>query len=81
MQNNSKKKIGAAAAAAIVVAFISVIIAAFVFIIKGEEDTGAVGVLIAYVGLLAAIIIGVLAALWQRFKEIGRGEEEEAKKY
>jgi len=54
---------------------------AFIFIIKGEEDTGADGVLIAYVGLLAAIIIGVLAALWQRFREIGRGEEEEAKKY
>ncbi|MBQ4649280.1 MAG: hypothetical protein IJB73_01115 [Firmicutes bacterium] len=81
MQGNSKKKIGAAAAAAVVVAFVAIIIVAFIFIIKGEEDAGADGVLIAYVGLLSAIIIGVLVALWQRFKEISRGEEEESKKY
>jgi len=81
MQANSKKKVGAAAAAALVVAFVGIIIAAFVFLMKGEEDAGVDRILLAYTGILAAIIIGVIISLGQRFEEISRGEEDEAKKY
>lgn len=34
-----------------------------------------------YATLAAAVIVGILIALWQRMKEISGGEEEEAKKY
>lgn len=34
-----------------------------------------------YATLAAAVVVGILIALWQRMKEISGGEEEEAKKY
>ena len=49
--------------------------------VNGKEDTGVNGILWAYIAVLGAVIIGVLISLWQRFKEISKGEEEEAKKY
>ena len=54
---------------------------AFVLLISGEEEAGAGGILWIYVAVLAAVVIGVLIALRQRFKEISKGEEDEAKKY
>lgn len=80
MRNNSKK-MGAATAALVIVAIMAIFIGVFVLIISGEEDAGADGILIAYIGIFAAVIIGVLVALKQRLKEIAGGEEEEAKKY
>ena len=56
-------------------------IVAFVLLINDKEDTGVNGILWAYIAVLGAVIIGVLISLWQRFKEISKGEEEEAKKY
>lgn len=81
MQENSKKKRGALIAAAVIVALAALMIALFILIIKGEEDTGADGILWIYVGALATVAGGVLIALRQRFKEIKKGEEDEAKKY
>lgn len=81
MQGNSKKKRSASVAALVMVAIMAGFIGAFLLIIKGEEDAGADGILLLYIGIFAAIIVGVLLALKQRFKEIESGEEEEARKY
>ncbi|MGN0736491.1 MAG: hypothetical protein ACI4LP_11885 [Anaerovoracaceae bacterium] len=81
MQGNSKKKLGSLIAASVIIILVAVLIVAFVLLIKGEEAAGANGILWAYIAVLGAVIIGVLISLWQRFREISKGEEEEAKKY
>ena len=81
MQGNSKKKLGSFIAAAVIIALVVVLIVAFVLLINGEENAGANGILWAYIAVLGAVIVGVLISLWQRFKEITKGEEDEAKKY
>ena len=81
MQGNSKKKMGSLIAAVVIIVLVAILIVAFVLLIKGEENAGANGILWAYIAVLGAAIIGVLISLWQRFKEISKGEEEEAKKY
>ena len=81
MQGNSKKKMGSLIAAVVIIVLVAILIVAFVLLIKGEENAGANGILLAYIAVLGAVIIGVLISLWQRFKEISKGEEEEAKKY
>ena len=81
MQGNSKKKMGSLIAAVVIIVLVVALIAAFVLLINGEENAGADGILWAYIAVLGAVIIGVLISLWQRFKEISKGEEEEAKKY
>lgn len=81
MQGNSKKKWGSLIAASVIIVLVAVLIVAFVLLINDKEDTGVNGILWAYIAVLGAVIIGVLISLWQRFKEISKGEEEEAKKY
>lgn len=81
MQGNSKKKTGAAISAAVIVVSLLAFIAAFVLLIKGDEAEGANCVLAIYIGVFAAMVIGVLVSLKKRFSEIESGEEEEAKKY
>ena len=81
MQGNSKKKLGSLIAASVIIVLVAVLIVAFVLLINGEEAAGANGILWAYIAVLGAVIIGVLISLWQRFKEISKGEEDEAKKY
>ncbi len=39
------------------------------------------GLLLFYIGGILAIGIGVVVALWHRWKEVKGGEEDEAKKY
>lgn len=41
----------------------------------------AMGVILFYAFVCIAIAVGVLVALYQRWKEIQGGEEDEAKKY
>lgn len=81
MQGNSKKKMGSLIAAVVIIVLVAILIVTFVLLINGEENAGANGILWAYIAVLGAVIIGVLISLWQRFKEISKGEEEEAKKY
>ena len=81
MQGNSKKKMGSLIAAVVIIVLVAILIVAFVLLINGEENAGANGILLAYIAVLGAVIIGVLISLWQRFKEISKGEEDEAKKY
>lgn len=39
------------------------------------------GILLFYIGAILAVGIGVVVALYQRWKEVKGGEEDEAKKY
>ncbi|MGN0978021.1 MAG: hypothetical protein ACI4PH_08205 [Faecousia sp.] len=83
MQNTIKKKRGAVVSAAVIVGLVGLILAAvLVPLIREAYGEGiAVGFLVVYGLALVAVIVGVLAALGQRLKEIESGEEEDAKKY
>ena len=76
MQGNSNKKNGALLAAIVIIAFALIMIGGLVLIIQGEEDAGLNGIVGIYIAVLAAVIIGVIAALHQRFHEIKNGEED-----
>lgn len=41
----------------------------------------SLGILLFYIGAIVAVGVGVVVALYQRWKEIQGGEEDEAKKY
>ena len=85
MQNDTKnnKKRGTIIAASVVIGMLGIILAALIFPMV-TENVGvlpAVLILVVYGGLLVAMIVGVIAALRQRLKEIESGEEEDAKQY
>ena len=83
MRDTTKKKRGAVVSAAVIVGLVGIILAAvLVPLIREVYGEGiAVGFLVIYGLALVAVIVGVLAALGQRLKEIEGGEEEDAKKY
>ena len=81
MQGNSNKKNGALLAALVIIAFALIMIGGLVLIMRGEEDAGLNGIAGVYIAVLAAVIIGVIAALRQRFHETTTGAEDNAKKY
>ena len=45
------------------------------------ELGAAFGVILLYAGVILAVGVGVVVALFQRWKEVKGGEEDEAKKY
>ena len=47
----------------------------------GREDAFATGAVVLCALVYLAIAVGVVAALIQRWREIKRGEEDEARKY
>ena len=77
------KKLAPIACAAIVVALLVLYIAVIAFTVLTDSLGDVVGMLVLVVvtGIILATIIGVLAALRQRMKEIDKGEEEDAKIY
>ena len=82
MRKNTKK-LAPIACAAIVIVLLALYIAVILFTLFTEslgDLIGIVGVVVA-TGIILAAIIGVLAALRQRMKEIDKGEEEDAKIY
>ena len=69
---------------------ITVLVAAFMLLATGALLAGyfsdnpepfATGVILFVAFLYLAVAVGVIAALFQRWKEIQKGEEDEAKKY
>lgn len=69
---------------------ITVLVAAFMFLATGALLAGyfsenpepfATGVILFVAFLYLAVAVGVIVALFQRWKEIKGGEEDEAKKY
>lgn len=70
--------IAAAGTALVVVLFIGSLL--WVMLEEGPV-TAAVGIMIVYGLFGAAVVIGVFAAMFQRLREIRKGEEENARKY
>lgn len=86
MQDDTKKRSGKTAAilcAAVVIAILGIYLAAILYPLLGAAwgEGIAVGILIVYGLLIAAVIVGVIVALGQRLREIEGGEEENARKY
>ena len=81
MQNDTKrsKKKAPIICAAVVIAFLATILFPLIGEVMGEAL--AVGFLLIYGGVIVAAIVGVVAALRQRLREIEGGEEEDAKQY
>ena len=82
MQKNTKK-LAPIACAAIVIVLLALYIAVILFTLFTESMGDVIGIVVVVVatGIILAAIIGVLAALRQRMKEIDKGEEEDAKIY
>ena len=69
---------------------VTILVAGFMFLLTGAMLVGyfggltepfATGVILFVAFLYLAIAVGVVIALVQRFKEIQKGEEEDAKHY
>ena len=68
--------------AAVIVALMEWVIGLMIWAFSiAPEEAPPIGVLALLIGIPAVVIIGVLAALLQRFREIGKGELDEASKY
>ena len=82
MRKNTKK-LAPIACAAIVIVLLALYIAVILFTLFTESLGNLIGIVVVVVatGIILAAIIGVLAALRQRMKEIDKGEEEDAKIY
>lgn len=85
MAKNPKqsKKLAPIICATVVIALLLGYLTALLIPLAMESlGLGAVaGILVIYAVVIVAAIIGVVAALKQRLKEIESGEEEDAKKY
>ena len=85
MRNDTKKskKKAPIICAAVMIAFMGSILAIILFPLLGEVvgESLVVGILFVYSGGIIAVIIGVVAALRQRLREIEGGEEEDARQY
>lgn len=76
---HKKKIMGAALGGGIMVVLMAVLIGIMIW--GCMVDPVPIGVMLFMVGIPAAVIIGVIAALIGRVKEIEGGEEDEASKY
>ena len=76
---HKKKIMGAALGGGIMVIFMAAMIGIMIW--GCMEDPVPIGVMLFMIGIPAAVIIGVIAALIGRVKEIKGGEEDEASKY
>lgn len=76
---HKKKIIGAALGGGIMVIFMAAMIGITIW--GSMEDPVPIGFMLFMIGIPAAVIIGVIAALIGRVKEIKGGEEDEASKY
>ena len=76
---HKKKIMGAALGGGIMIVFMAAMIG---FMVWGcMEDPVPIGVMLFMIGIPAAVIIGVIAAMIGRVREIKGGEEDEASKY
>lgn len=79
----SRKKAGAVICAAVIIGLSALFLAFILFplLTVGIGETAAVWIIIFYGIIILAVIVGIIAALVSRLREINGGEEEEAKKY
>ena len=85
MRNNTKKKIAPIVVAVLVVAYVGPLVALMAYAAgllgAQPEARAALRFVLLYLVAGGAVIIGVVAAMRQRLREIDGGEEDEARKY
>lgn len=84
MQKNIKKKIAPVVIAILVVVYVLPLVAMVAYaagLLGSEGGWGVLPFLLLYAAVGGAVIVGVLAAMAQRLREIDGGEEDEASKY
>lgn len=83
MRDTTKRKRAPWICAAVIVGAMGFFLAAVLFPARGVNhgERMVMGILAVYGLAAVAVIVGVLAALRQRLKEIDGGEEEDARKY
>lgn len=83
MRNTTDKKRGAIVCAALGIGFFAVLLAMLLFAMIGDAygDLMPWIFVLVYGGIIAAVILGIAAALRQRLRELEGGEEEDARKY
>ena len=82
MRKTTEKRAGAILAAVVVAAFMGLLAVVMLAGYFGSGTDGSATVMILLCALIyLAIAVGVIAALFQRLREIRGGEEDEAKKY
>ena len=85
IQRNRSRRMGAIIAALVMILLIGGYITALACLFLGEGGPSEHVGLLIFVGIYTVagltVIIGVLAALGQRLREVRSGEEEEARKY
>lgn len=81
MRKRTKAKLAAGGCAAAVIAYLLLYLGSILYGIALEREWAVLGILGVYGLLLLAVIVGVVIALRQRWKEIDMGEEEIAKQY
>lgn len=78
-KNDQKKKYGPLFAAIAMIVFMLALVSIFIW--GYSVDPIPLGLLLIFIAIPCIVIIGVLLALKERFKEIEGGEENEAAKY
>jgi hypothetical protein len=84
MSNSKDNQKRASILSAVVIIAVLAVFVGFILFPLISEMGGlffAVMILLVYAGGIVAVILGILAALRQRLREIESGEEEEAKQY
>ena len=84
MSNSKDNQKRASILSAVVIIAVLAVVVGFILFPLISEMGGlffAVMILLVYAGGIVAVILGILAALRQRLREIESGEEEEAKQY
>ena len=85
MRNNTSRRArarGAVIAATVVALAVVLYVGSLLWVMLKEGAVpAAVGIMVVYGLLGAAVVIGVFVALRQRLREIKGGEEDEARKY
>ena len=84
MRSNTKKKIAPVVIAILVVVYVLPLVAMVAYaagLLGSEGGWGVLPFLLLYAAVGGAVIVGVLAAMTQRLREIDGGEEDEASKY
>ena len=81
-QDKLTRYVSPVGAAAVVLAMMAAFIALIVWgFTVSPEDAPPIGVIVGLAAVPVVIIIGVLAALYQRIKQIKGGEEDAASQY
>jgi len=84
MKNRNRKKIAPVVIAVLVVAYVGPLVGLVAYaagLLGADGDWGVLPFLLLYAAIGGAVIVGVLAAMAQRLREIDGGEEDDAKKY